>query len=83
MRTNRSVLVTTTLIESAGPPEMHARTVQWTANQIKNSTQYVKGDVFITSHPYDKDTGVSYGFSGSGKEPSAETQEIINDLFDV
>lgn len=77
---NRTILTTTTLIESNGTPDQHERTVAWVANQLKTSTNYVKGDVFVATHPRGDD-GKSYGMSGSGSSPSGETKEIIEDLF--
>lgn len=81
-QTHRSVLRTVTLVESRGTPEEHQRTVQWVANQMKDSARFVKGG-FVATNVTDTTAERGYGFSGHGAAPSEETDEIVTDLFNL
>jgi hypothetical protein len=78
----RSVLNVKVVVETTGGVEEHRNSVAWVANQLKESTRFMRNG-FVATQVIDSATGARLGFSGHGSSPSDESREILDDLFDV
>lgn len=78
----RSVLHARVLVETTGTNETeHENTVRWAADRIRSSTSRIRNGYVATQVTTRE--GVNLGMSAYGPQPSAETKDIENDLFDM
>lgn len=78
----RRKLSVSVLVETAGDEEQVNRTIQWVANQIKDSVRWAKGSS-IAIGVRDDDKDASLGFSLTGPDPSSELKESISELLQL
>lgn len=78
----RSVLTAQVLVETThSTEEEHDRAVVWTAERIKSAPARIRGGYVATQVRTSE--GKSLGMAAYGQNPSEDTLEIVNDLFDV
>ena len=78
----RTVLIAKVVVETNGGYEEHRNSVAWVANQLKESTRFMRNG-FVAVQVSNSATGERLGFSGNGTSPSDESKEIIDEFFDV
>lgn len=64
--TRRSVLVTTTTVETRGDADYHERTALWVASRHRDAASRVKGPAAVSTRVVNEETQELLGFSTFG-----------------